>query len=160
MKPSRPTTMYLETTEVPAERSMAEIASVLVQAGALEIATTYEGGVPAGVRWRMMLYDRPVWFILPAKVDPVYNALYKRRVSGRGRLGGIDTRKLRDTARRVAWRQLLTWVKVQMAMIEHGMAEYGQVFLPYVDSGGGRTAWDHFRETNFKMIEAPKDADS
>jgi hypothetical protein len=151
-------TMFLETTEVPASRSIAEITSELVKNGARQIATTYgEKGQASGIRWLMLLYgDKPVWFQMPAKVEPVYNRLYKRASEMRRGYRPIDSAALREKAERIAWRQLLMWVKVQMAMIQHGMAEYAQVFLPYVEASDGRTAWDAFRDQNFKQIEAPK----
>lgn len=149
-------TMFLETTEVPALKSMGEITSALVKAGAREISTTYgDGGKAAGIRWSMWLYDRPVWFVMPAKTEAVYTTLYKRK-SGSGRM--INSQDLRDKAERVAWRQLLMWVKVQLALIEHGMTEYAQAFFPYMSEGPGSnaTVWDMFREQKFKAIEAPK----
>jgi hypothetical protein len=64
---------------------------------------------------------------------------------------------LQATAERVAWRQLLMWVKVQMALIQLEMVEFAQVFLPYVQaSERGETVWDAFKGQRFKQIEGPK----
>ena len=151
---SRKDTLFLETTTVPAAKSMAEITAVLVKAGARTINTTYEDGKPAGLEWSMVLYDRPVYFQMPVKVEPVYKTL-------RSRVSGVVSRdrdlRLREQAERVAWRQLLAWINVQMALIRLGMVEYAQVFLPYVaESPGGRTMWDVARDSHFRMIEGPK----
>jgi hypothetical protein len=151
--------IFLETTTIAASRSIAEITAELVKNGARQIATTYSPeGNASGVRWLMILYgDKPVWFQMPAKVDPVYNRMYKRAAAKPRRRGPINSQELRAQAERIAWRQLLMWVKVQMAMIQHGMAEYAQVFLPYVeDPRNGRTVWDTFSEQQFKAIDAPK----
>jgi hypothetical protein len=152
MKAQRKDTLFLETTEVPAAKSIGEITAVLVKAGAREISTTYDNGEPAGVRWSMMIYHQLVWFQLPVRVEPVFQKL-RKRLSNRIR---IDINALRERATRVAWRQLLIWVKVQMAMVELDMAEFAQVFLPYVLDSGQRTMWDAVKESQFKQLEAPK----
>jgi hypothetical protein len=38
---------------------------------------------------------------------------------------------IENKARRVAWRQVLAWVKAQFALIECGMVDRVEVFLPY-----------------------------
>jgi hypothetical protein len=145
--------MFLETTEVPAISSIGEITAVLVRAGAREISTTYADGKPAGVRWMMWLYDRAIWFRMPVRTEAVFATLRKRK-AGRLDLKGIE--RLRQTAERVAWRQLLMWVKVQMALIELDMVEFAQVFLPYVEDSAGGTMWDAVKGSQFKQIEPPK----
>jgi len=142
------TTLFLETTTVPAAKSISEITAELVKAGASEVSQSYENGVPSGVRWAMSLYGRVVLFELPVKVDSVRKVLQRKR-----RAGAVDI----EYARRIAWRQLLMWVKVQMAMIQLEQVEFAQVFLPYMmDESGRTTAWDAARAQRFKSIEAPK----
>ncbi len=142
--------LYLETTEVPASRSLAEVSAVLVAAGASSIQTLYENGKPIGLQWSMRLYGVDVWFRLPAKIEPVFQLLRKRR---RGSVTARDQEALKDRAERVAWRQLLTWVKVQMSLIELGMVEYGQVFFPYMqEHPNARPAWEWFRDEKFKLL--------
>jgi hypothetical protein len=51
---------------------------------------------------------------------------------------------------------MLAWVKLQMALIELGMVEYAQVFLPYLKGEGGLTMWDAAKQSHFKAIEGPK----
>lgn len=145
-------TLYLQTTEVPAAKSIGEITAVLVKAGARSIQTLYDAGKPAGLEWPMMLYGRPVYFRMPVKIEPVFLLLKKRS----GAYTHEKIARLRDQAGRIAWRQMLAWVKLQMALIELGMVEYAQVFLPYVVGEGGQTMWDAATATHFRAIEAPK----
>ena len=86
--------LYLQTTEVPAAKSIGEITAALVNAGAATINTIYAGGKPLGLEWSMILYGRPVYFRLPVKVDPVYQVLKKRAGGfiGRDRDRGYVTR--------------------------------------------------------------------
>lgn len=147
---ARRTTLLFETTEVPASKSLGELTSALVSAGAASIQTFYEQGKPAGVEWSMMLYGQRVWFAMPAKVGPVFQALKQRR---KGFLDRGATERLHEMAERVAWRQLLMWVKVQMALIDLGMVEYAQVFLPYAkEAPHSPTVWDVFAEQKFKQL--------
>jgi hypothetical protein len=145
--------LYLQTTTVDAAKSMAEITAVLVAAGARTVQTTYEAGKPAGLEWSMVLYDRPVFFRMPAKAEPVCKMLHRQQ---RSSITRDREAKLREQAERIAWRQLLAWVQVQMSLIEIGMVEYAQVFLPYMTNATGSTIWDVMRESQFRAIEAPK----
>jgi len=143
-------TLFMETTEVSAERSAAEIVAELVKAGATSINTDYDGGVITGLRWIMRIPNRgDSLFAMPARVEPVYKILRSRRK------GYIDDRteaNLKDTARRVAWRQLLRWVQAQMAMIQCGMTEAGEVFFPYLQSSTGETIYTLFRDKGLKLL--------
>jgi hypothetical protein len=145
--------LFLETTTVPATTSLSEVSAVLVKAGAVSIETTYADGKPSGLRWSMKLYNNLVWFELPVKTEPVYK-LFLKRNSGRRIRPNAD--RIRVMAERVAWRQLLTWVKVQMAMVELDQVEFAQIFLPYVQNPTtGASVWDMFKEQKFKALAAP-----
>jgi hypothetical protein len=147
-------TLYLETTEVPAVKTIGDITGLLVRFGARSIETVYDQGKAVGLSWSMMLYDRAVYFRMPAKTDPVLAVLRKR---AHGYVDNNRLERMKEQAERVAWRQLLSWVQVQLAMVELGMVEYAQTFLPYVqEAPGGRTMWDAARESHFRMIEGPK----
>lgn len=147
-------TLYMETTEVPADRTAAEICSALVQSGATHIATDYEQGKITGLRWSMNIAGRSLWFAMPARVEPIYNLLTDRAS------GFIDSKRaerLQAQAERVAWRQLLRWVQAQLAMIDCGMAESAEVFLPYmVSTTSGQTLYSLIKESGFKALPAPE----
>ena len=130
-------TLFLETTNVAAERTVSEVAGYLVQAGASQIAMQYEAKRIVGLRFALEIPRRgTVVYILPARVDPVFNYLANKR---KYTYDGVE---LRRQAERVAWRQLYLWVKSQVAMIETGMVEAGEVFLPYTEAPDGRTLWE------------------
>src|SRR5262245_59158858 len=104
-------TLFMETTEVPAERSAGEIISALVEAGASQVNMEYEEGTIKGLRWIMRVNGQDVLFAMPARVDPVYQILLKRAKNGSQWYGRPDQIEgVRTKARRVAWRQLLRWV--------------------------------------------------
>lgn len=144
--------LFMESTEIPPEKTAGEIAQVLVTAGATQIATEYDGGKVRGLRWTMRISGREILFSMPVRVEPIYQILYKR-VEGRW---GIDTGKIREKAERVAWRQLLRWVQAQMAMIDCGMSEASEVFLPYMQTPSGQTLFEALKGGGFKQLAGPE----
>lgn len=128
--------LFMENTEVKPEKTAAEVAACLIQAGAKSIATDYIMGKVTGLRWTMEIHKRDVLFAMPTRVEPVYQILRKRRV---GYIGAQDEINLRAKAERVAWRQLLRWTQAQMAMIDCGMVKPAEVFMPYIEFAPGQS---------------------
>ncbi len=125
-------TLYMETTSVPLERTVAEICSCLVQAGANQINQEFAERRVVGLRWTMALNGRTVPFLMPARIDPVFRHLsrkYPRKPHD----------VVQEQAERVAWRQLLRWIQAQVALIEVGMVEPTEPFAPYIEVRSGVT---------------------
>ncbi len=134
--------IYLETTQVPAERTVGEINACLVQSGAREILTEYDNGKIKGIKFSLETRGATQIYKVPAKVDPVYKILLERN-----RRSFPDTVKLRAQAERIAWRLVLRWVQAQMAFIQLGQVKADQVFLPYAQDEAGRTFYEALMET-------------
>lgn len=142
--------LFMEHTEVPAEKTASEISAVLIQAGATQIATDFENGKITGLRWIM----RGLMFAMPARVDPVYQ-IFLKRTQYYQRYGQVPTDTdgaIRAKAVRVAWRQLFRWVQAQVAMIECGMAEETEVFFPYAQTAAGQSVYELFKGSEFKQL--------
>lgn len=150
-------TLFRETTEVPVNRSVGSIQDLLVQAGARSISMEFSvAGKIEGINFSLPVRDRIVKFALPARVEPVFRMLHKKRAGGRGR---FDIAVIRAQAERVAWRQLFAWCEAQVAMIQTGMAEPAEVFLPYaVHTATGQSCFQVFVENTAKMLPAPEGA--
>jgi hypothetical protein len=146
------------TTEVPAQRSVGEIASLLVRKGAQRLTYDYfEDGRVKAVSFIMRVGDSLVPFILPANTAGVAGVLKKEKPYNYSRnRGGIDQyyAAQKDQAERIAWRILKNWVEAQIALIESGQAEPAQVFLPYAQQSDGRTMYDLFLESKQKSLPA------
>lgn len=144
-------TLHMETTQVSASRTAGEIIQELVSSGARQIATDYnERQQITGLRWVFQVNGQPALFAMPARVEPIYKILRSRR---KGFQGGAAELALREQAERVAWRQLLRWVQAQIALIQTGMVEPGEVFAPYlIDHGTGKTLWLQITESRFKAL--------
>ena len=141
--------LYMESTEIAMDRTAAEITSCLVQAGATSVSTKYEGGKITGLTWAMRVSGQEVHFAMPARVEPVYLLLKSRRRDTW--LSDAQKLKIREQAERVAWRQLLRWVQAQLAMIETGMVQSAEVFMPYMQQSDGRTMFEYFESTQLRL---------
>jgi hypothetical protein len=128
-------TLFMETTEIRPEKTAGELTGLLVSAGARQIATDYNGnGRITGLRWTMKVGPADVLFAMPVRIEPIFKLLKDRR--GSTWLSDQDKVDIREKAERVAWRQLYRWTQAQVAMIETGMVEAAEVFLPYADIAG------------------------
>lgn len=133
-------TLYMGTTQIDVTKTAGEITAELVKAGATSINTDYKGGKVCGLRWVMRVDGNDVLFDMPVRVDPVAKIIRDR-----------------NQAERVAWRQLLRWVQAQNAMINCGMVQAVEVYLPYVVvHSSGQTLFQRMNESQFKMLPAPE----
>lgn len=115
------------TSEVSAGSSLSEIQKALAKAGARRIMVEYgDDGNPAGVVFSIK--DGPggveTAFRLNANVESVRRVLVEQKV-----------RSSEEQAQRTAWRILRDWVLAQCAIIESGMVETAEVFMPYITDG-------------------------
>jgi|DewCreStandDraft_4_1066084.scaffolds.fasta_scaffold01911_36 hypothetical protein len=146
------TTLYLENTTVAPERTAAQICEELIKAGAVQIAATYDAGRIVGLRWIFRIAGQDLLFAMPVRVEQIYRLLRK---NNRGAWNPDVENKLREKSERIAWRQLLRWVQIQNAMIQTGMAEAAEIYLPYLEVRG-TTLYRAFAEQQFKMLPSPK----
>lgn len=143
--------IYMESTEIPADRSAAEVSSILMQAGATSVSVRYAEGKVTGMTWTMRVGATELQFSMPARVDPVYKLLLSRRS---GHVDNAARARIMVQAERVAWRQLLRWVQAQLAMIEVGMVQRGEVFMPYIQQADGSTFFEYFESKQLQLPAA------
>ncbi|MES2004322.1 MAG: hypothetical protein V4450_07360 [Bacteroidota bacterium] len=138
------------TSTVPASTSMARIEKALVSGGATDISKKYNEGVCTGITFRMLIANRtPMFFQLPAKIEPCFNVLWKEVKRPQA-----DTRKkIMEQAERTAWKIIADWVQIQLSMIMLEQAEPLQVFLPYVyNPAKEQTFYEQLKESSFKAL--------
>ena len=139
----------METTKIPATKTVAEITALLGGTGFVHaVQTTYGGaGEPDAVAFLVEVEGEMISFRLPARVEPVFVYLQRKRsIKFRVRKTDQD----REQAARVAWRQILRWVQAQLALIEVGMVTVQEVFLGYAMLGAEETFTQRFE----RMIAA------
>lgn len=117
------------STEVPAERSIAEIEKLLSSFGAEAIIKEYTSD---GRIYKLSFKINNKVFKLPANIKGVKEILYSGR---RGYYGRDSMKKRDDRAYRVTWRIIKDWIHAQLSLILSGQAEPMQVFFPYMYDG-------------------------
>lgn len=123
------------TTEVDVYKSLGEIQASLASHGARKIMVDYdEAGQPTGVMFGLETPAGPRGFCLPANVEGVKTMFAKQKVKAK-----------EGQAERTAWRNIRDWVLAQMAIIEAGLVEPEEVFLPYLTDGKGRTLYQIYQ---------------
>lgn len=148
--------LFMESTEVPPERTAAEIVGELVAAGATKIMHEYgQDGQLAGITFSIPRSGVDVPFRLPVKTEPIFKIINGRRKWS----GDRSANAPRDLAqaKRTAWRQLFRWVQAQLALIKTGMVQTEEVFLPYMLTRNNQTLYEQIKDSGFKALPAPKD---
>lgn len=147
-------TLYMETTKIAPEKTAQVIVCLLAQAGATQVLTDYKDRELAGLSWTMEINGRTVPFSMPARVEPLFRLFQSRR---KGYVYPEDLVNDRDKAKRVAWRHILRWVQAQLAMVETGMVQAEEVFMPYVQMAPGVTLYDQLAAGDFRaLLPAPE----
>lgn len=150
-------TLYMETTQIDAGRTAAEVTSLLVRVGAASVSMDYdEDRNISGLKF-MLKVEGKMWCVsLPARVDPIFKILNGRRKSSWDRTNKAAEDKAQ--ARRVAWRQLYRWTEAQLAMVDAGMVQAGEVFLGYAEVEPGVTFFERVISDPSKLITAKSES--
>lgn len=122
------------TTEIDVYRSVGEIQGALAAHGVSKIVVDYEDSSPRGITFAIPTPRGMLGFKLPANVDGV------RAVFARQKVRAAD-----GQAERTAWRNVRDWVMAQIALIEAGMVQLDEVFLPYLVDNSGTTLFEAYQ---------------
>lgn len=126
--------IYLSTTQIPVMKTQGEIQSLLVQAGAIHVVSEYSpAGDAIAMHFTMKINgcDRPVEYRLPVRCERVYQSLLSIW-KAKKRRANKPTNQFAEQSKRIAWRQILMWLKAQLAMMELGQSSPFETFLPYM----------------------------
>ena len=135
------------TTKIAADKTASEIVALLARKGATNVMITFgTQGQPIGLKWRVESPSGPLAFALPVNAEAVFEVLTKQGVLK------SNAASRREQAERTAWRIVKEWVDAQMALLETGMVELEEVFLPYMLSGD-RTLYQTLAEGNFQALQ-------
>src|SRR5437762_1206171 len=119
------------TTEVPVEKSVAELQRILTKHGAKKLLIENDDGGNIVAFSFIIPTDRgDMGFRLPIEWEKILQTLQDQRVQPRYRT--------KEQALRVGWRILKDWTQAQLAIIQYRMVTLDQVFLPYAITPDGR----------------------
>lgn len=152
-------TLFMETTEIPPERTLQEVQGLLVKYGARAILTEYDhtGNVKA-LSFKVMVNNQEMPFRVPCRWESIAEYLRRRaKVNDYSWNGNYDSDKKRragyeDKARRVAWRQVLRWIQAQLAFVDSEMVSVQEVFFQYAQiDQHGNTLFEHYQKKGFQL---------
>jgi hypothetical protein len=126
------------TTDVPAEKTIAEIQELLAENGARGIALEYdENGNIKDIFFKIRLHEKELPFRLPSKPDHVYAAVFAG-MQYEDRLRNERMKK----AEAIAWRICKSWLEAQITLINLEQAKLEEVFLPYLVMPSNKTLFE------------------
>jgi hypothetical protein len=142
------------TTEVAAEKSIAEIVAILTKHGATEIMSSFNAGTAIGLTFFINTKHGDLAFKLPANIDKIYSILIEDcRLSYREEVKA----RVHKQAERIAWRIMRDWVRAQIAIIQAEQVEIEQVFLPYLQLNNGKSLYQSLDGGGFKpLLQGPE----
>ena len=141
------------TSEVDADKSIAQISKMLGAHGAQKVMTDYKDGAISALSFALEVNGKMMGFRLPCDWRPVYEIL----TSGKRMYEEYDKRHARQQSEwklqavRTAWRIIKDWTEAQMALIDTTMVKTQDVFLPYTVMSDGRTLADNVNDGKFLL---------
>ena len=136
------------TSSVSVERTISAIEQELVKIGVTHIEKRYENGLPTAIMFSIMFKTEILCFKVPVNPEAAYDIIKS--------IPGYKSKSkdwLKAQSYRTAWRIVLNWVEVQVAMVQLRQADAMEVFLPYAyDQSSNTTLFEKLKGENFKML--------
>jgi len=134
----------METTKKNPEETISEIQMLLAKYGLSNLMMKYSGnGNVEAVSFTIRENQTP--YLLPARHKPLLKLANERK-----------TKYIKPNddlqCRRVAWRQVYRWVESQLAMVEIGMVEMQEIFLPYMMVDQNKTVFNLLQERGIGLL--------
>lgn len=115
--------------------------------GVQAISIDYDDNrLPIALTFFVMINQNPVNFRLPSNWVGIKKLLDKNKKIPKNL-------KTEEQAIRISWRILKDWIEAQMAIIQCGLAELPEVFLPYAVTANGDTLFNALKSNNMKFLE-------
>ncbi len=144
---------YIDTT-VAVAKTVVEIEAILQAHKVDSVKKDFENGKVKSLAFK----HGDIPFQLPANTEALYQYLLDQRVNHtnyryRYRYPDQEAKtRLHDQAERCAWRNVMFWVKGQLAMVEIGMVTVTEVFLPYMLMDGQETLYHRMLADGLKAL--------
>ncbi len=135
------------TTTINAHKTISEVQQHLAEVGAKRVGVDYGNDrKPEALLFVLDQGGIPVSYRLPCNFPEMLAAMVND--------GGVPNKYCNeDQAMRTGWRIIKVWVEAQTAMIQAGLAQTQEVFLPYAVGSDGRTLYEYFVESPKKLLE-------
>ena len=134
------------TTTISARKTVGEIQEILSENGAKKIMMDYDDNqIPSQITFALKVDDQMILFALPANYEGMLKAMSRDNKIARKYCN-------RDQAVRVAWRVIKVWIEAQCAIVQSGMVEMAEVFLPYAVTKKGSTLYKEIKEGGNQLL--------
>ena len=141
---------YAQGTCVGEDRSRAELQFILERFGADQFGYQNDKTTrTAAIAFRF----KGVHFVFRLPLSRPDDKRIRFSPSGRLRINSQVELLMREENRR-RWRSLCLAVKAMLVGVEDGIFEFGQVFMPYMVWGDGRTTWQALLPTVEECLKA------
>lgn len=133
------------TTQIKAEKTIAEIQEKLAKFGVQSVLTEYNDGIVSALFFRITSSQGFLSYRIPTKYEQIFYLLKGDKK--------VPTKlKTKEQAAKVAWRIVKDWIEAQLAFIEADQVELKEVFLPFMQIEVGKTLYDKIKENDFKLL--------
>jgi hypothetical protein len=139
-------TLFMETTGIAPNKSVAEIQELLAEYGASAVLIEYENNDVKAVSFKHKSDGEEIPYRLPSEWRGIRDLLsqkHKRKPYKKD----LDTE-----AKRIAWRQSRRWVEAQLAYLESRQVKFEQLFLPYRLINATETLYERLEAMKFKLL--------
>lgn len=134
------------TTTVDAFKTVSEIEYILMKHKAKSIIKNYDGESITGLSFLIDTGIQQIPVRMPVKIEECLKVLQKEK-----QRGTKNIKATREQAERVAWRILKDWVEAQMALLDIEMVSFEEIFLPYIETKGGKTVYEVLEQKQFLL---------
>lgn len=143
-KKMNPKKIYLSTTKIPVNKTVSNIIDCLIEIGCTGIAMDYTNDKRIkALYFKIIFLDKTIPYHLPCRTHELINT-YKEM----GKYISFDNAEM------IAWRQVLYWIKAQLAFIGTRMVSVREVFLPYRQTDlEGTTLYEMIENKGIGMLE-------
>ena len=145
-----------ETTKVPADKSAAEMETMLRRANVQKTGKVYESDRIKAIYFQMETAEGSMPFKLPVNTRAVYQMMLNKKkgmsIYRYNRVPNEMLQKMEHQAERTAWRIIHWWLKSQLALIAMDMTTGTEAFLPYLLVGSEETLYERLQADGFKAL--------
>ena len=134
------------TTTVDAFKTVSEIEYILMKHKAKSIIKNYDGESITGLSFLIDTGIQQIPVRMPVKIEECLKVLQKEK-----QRGTKNIKATKEQAERVAWRILKDWVEAQMVLLDIEMVSFEEIFLPYIETKGGKTVYEVLEQKQFLL---------
>lgn len=135
------------TTQIDVYKTVAEIERILSEHGVMSIMKQYEDGQVVSLSFLIDDGEKKIPVRMPIRVDECLKVMQKQKKEH----PKMQIKATKEQASKVAWRIMKDWIEVQMALLEINMVRFEEIFLPYIETTGGKTIYEKLEERKFLL---------